>query len=214
MCPITPSPPGCCCTYRIPGQWSQRPQQSQRPLVWSCLSLCPLSRSLRSPTCTWQTEPRQSREDWRLDRALPPRGIPGARSSSFLPPSSSSVGLPLAEDPPARPAASHSLTPSQVTRLPVCLCCYVYIPPSSASPSLPPHTRRRFIFPSHPRPRTGSSLPLLGSGNQPPYLAPLCLCCCSISSGMPSYCLQDCHYFYRTALRGLNISTHVSPLYA
>lgn len=31
---------------------------------------------------------------------------------------------------------------------------------------------------------------------------------------MPSYCLQDCHYFYRTALRGLNISTHVSPLYA
>lgn len=34
------------------------------------------------------------------------------------------------------------------------------------------------------------------------------------SSGMPSYCLQDCHYFYRTALRGLNISTSVSPLYA
>jgi hypothetical protein len=36
----------------------------------------------------------------------------------------------------------------------------------------------------------------------------------SIPSGMPSYCLQDCHYFYRTALRGLNISTRVSPLYA
>lgn len=33
-------------------------------------------------------------------------------------------------------------------------------------------------------------------------------------SGMPSYFLQDCHYFYRTALRGLNISTRVSPLYA
>jgi hypothetical protein len=31
---------------------------------------------------------------------------------------------------------------------------------------------------------------------------------------MPRYCLHDCHYFYRTALRGLNISTHVSPLYA
>lgn len=31
---------------------------------------------------------------------------------------------------------------------------------------------------------------------------------------MPAYCLQDCHYFYRTALRGLNISTAVSPLYA
>jgi hypothetical protein len=31
---------------------------------------------------------------------------------------------------------------------------------------------------------------------------------------MPSYCTQDCHYFYRTALRGLNISTTVSPLYA
>ena len=26
--------------------------------------------------------------------------------------------------------------------------------------------------------------------------------------------LQDCHYFYRTALRGLNVSTSVSPLYA
>lgn len=37
---------------------------------------------------------------------------------------------------------------------------------------------------------------------------------CCTSSGMPSYCLQDCHYFYRTALRGLNISTYVSPLYA
>jgi len=23
---------------------------------------------------------------------------------------------------------------------------------------------------------------------------------------MPAYYLQDCHYFYRTALRGLNIS--------
>ena len=34
------------------------------------------------------------------------------------------------------------------------------------------------------------------------------------SSGMPSYYLQDCHYFYRTALRGLNISTSISPLYA
>ena len=32
--------------------------------------------------------------------------------------------------------------------------------------------------------------------------------------GMPPYFLQDCHYFYRTALRGLNISTSVSPLYA
>jgi hypothetical protein len=36
----------------------------------------------------------------------------------------------------------------------------------------------------------------------------------STSHVMPSYCLQDCHYFYRTALRGLNISTTVSPLYA
>lgn len=35
-----------------------------------------------------------------------------------------------------------------------------------------------------------------------------------ISSGMLSYCLRDCQYFYRTALRGLNIGTHVSPLYA
>jgi hypothetical protein len=30
---------------------------------------------------------------------------------------------------------------------------------------------------------------------------------------MPPYCLQDCHYFFRTALRGLSISTTVSPLY-
>lgn len=36
----------------------------------------------------------------------------------------------------------------------------------------------------------------------------------ALSSVMPSYFLQDCHYFYRTALRGLNISTNVSPLYA
>lgn len=31
---------------------------------------------------------------------------------------------------------------------------------------------------------------------------------------MPAYCLQDCHYFYRTALRGLNVATFISPLYA
>jgi hypothetical protein len=32
---------------------------------------------------------------------------------------------------------------------------------------------------------------------------------------MPDYFLQEnCHYFYRTALRGLNVSTSVSPLYA
>lgn len=35
----------------------------------------------------------------------------------------------------------------------------------------------------------------------------------SKTSVMPTYYLQDCHYFYRTALRGLNISTSVSPLY-
>lgn len=31
---------------------------------------------------------------------------------------------------------------------------------------------------------------------------------------MPAYCLQDCHYFYRSALRLLNIDTSVCPLYA
>lgn len=31
---------------------------------------------------------------------------------------------------------------------------------------------------------------------------------------MPAACTGDCHYFYRTALRGLNISTSVSPLYS
>jgi len=31
---------------------------------------------------------------------------------------------------------------------------------------------------------------------------------------MPAYCLQDCHYFYRSALRLLSISTSISPLYA
>lgn len=30
---------------------------------------------------------------------------------------------------------------------------------------------------------------------------------------MPSYYNQDCHYFYRTTLRGLSIATLVSPLY-
>ncbi|UQC74424.1 uncharacterized protein CLUP02_01075 [Colletotrichum lupini] len=36
----------------------------------------------------------------------------------------------------------------------------------------------------------------------------------ALSGVMPPFCFQDCHYFYRTALRGLNISTNVSPLYA
>jgi hypothetical protein len=31
---------------------------------------------------------------------------------------------------------------------------------------------------------------------------------------MPAYCLQDCHYFYRSALRHLSIATSISPLYA
>lgn len=30
---------------------------------------------------------------------------------------------------------------------------------------------------------------------------------------MPSYYNVDCHYFYRTTLRGLSIATLVSPLY-
>lgn len=35
-----------------------------------------------------------------------------------------------------------------------------------------------------------------------------------LSVPMPVYCLQDCHYFFRSALRLLNISTNISPLYA
>jgi hypothetical protein len=31
---------------------------------------------------------------------------------------------------------------------------------------------------------------------------------------MPAYCHEHCHYFYRTALRLLSISTSISPLYA
>lgn len=31
---------------------------------------------------------------------------------------------------------------------------------------------------------------------------------------MPAYCLQDCHYFYRSALRLLNVVTFISPLHA
>lgn len=31
---------------------------------------------------------------------------------------------------------------------------------------------------------------------------------------MPAYCLQDCHYFYRSALRLLNICTSICPLHA
>lgn len=30
---------------------------------------------------------------------------------------------------------------------------------------------------------------------------------------MPSYCLQDCHYFYRTALRLLSIPTFLACRY-
>lgn len=45
--------------------------------------------------------------------------------------------------------------------------------------------------------------------SKPPSWIPLLL-----ASVMPSYYLQDCHYFYRTALRGLNIETSVCPLYA
>lgn len=31
---------------------------------------------------------------------------------------------------------------------------------------------------------------------------------------MPSYYHQDCHYFYRTSLRGLSVVTVVSPLHS
>lgn len=31
---------------------------------------------------------------------------------------------------------------------------------------------------------------------------------------MPSYCLQDCHYFYRTALRLLSIPTFLACRFA
>jgi len=31
---------------------------------------------------------------------------------------------------------------------------------------------------------------------------------------MPGYYNQDCHYFYRTSLRGLSIATLVSPLHS
>jgi hypothetical protein len=34
------------------------------------------------------------------------------------------------------------------------------------------------------------------------------------STSMPAYCHEHCHYFYRTALRLLSISTSISPLYA
>lgn len=39
--------------------------------------------------------------------------------------------------------------------------------------------------------------------------------CCLPRVGMSTcYYLHDCHYFYRTALKGLNVNTSVSPLYA
>lgn len=31
---------------------------------------------------------------------------------------------------------------------------------------------------------------------------------------MPNYYEHDCHYFFRTALRGLSITTLVSPLHS
>lgn len=56
-----------------------------------------------------------------------------------------------------------------------------------------------------------------------PYKIPSCsgtlavcstLCSVDQRTPMPAYCLQDCHYFYRSALRLLSISTSISPLYA
>lgn len=48
-----------------------------------------------------------------------------------------------------------------------------------------------------------------------PACLPVLYALCAVTSrvGMPAYYLHDCHYFFRTALRGLNISTSVSPLY-
>ena len=69
-----------------------------------------------------------------------------------------------------------------------------------------------FIFPTLFRPSAG----IFYAFSYPPFLFSF-LCArtiAAISRGMPPYCLQDCHYFYRTALRGLNISTRVSPLHA
>jgi hypothetical protein len=40
------------------------------------------------------------------------------------------------------------------------------------------------------------------------------VCTVAQRTPMPAYCLHDCHYFYRSALRLLNISTSISPLYA
>ena len=36
----------------------------------------------------------------------------------------------------------------------------------------------------------------------------------ALHSSMPGYYHQDCHYFYRTSLRGLSIATLVSPLHS
>lgn len=63
--------------------------------------------------------------------------------------------------------------------------------------------------PVHPLPYSAE---LHISSKWPPFLLDLLILLPHLS--MPPYCLYDCHYFYRTALRLLSIPTCVSALYA
>lgn len=159
------------------------------PSVTPCLLVCP---SVRPPACAWQHAPGKSPTcTWQTLRAAHAILAATRTHSSFV-----SVGLPL----------YHWMTVPPVLLVDVALLP-VQHPPSFPYPPL--------YIPSLARPSPGSSLPSPGLKFPSPLILYLCECRCrGVSSGMPSYCFQDCHYFYRTALRGLNISTHVSPLYA
>lgn len=60
-------------------------------------------------------------------------------------------------------------------------------------------------FPFRPFPYKTATVPYTDEANFPPPIP---------STSMPAYCHEHCHYFYRTALRLLSISTSISPLYA
>lgn len=59
-----------------------------------------------------------------------------------------------------------------------------------------------------------SSSAQLPSHKPPPSPRPRSRLKSRIFLPMPYYCLHDCHYFYRTACKGLNVSTAIIPLYA
>lgn len=122
----------------------------------------------------------------------------------FLPPASlllpSHMSTPMGHASPTREGplrtSAHlcSRTHPSFPPLPPGTCCYPYEPASYMDQAPPCHEASSLLtLPAHPI-----------------FFA---LSAVTSRVGMPAYYLHDCHYFFRTALRGLNISTSVSPLY-